>query len=112
MGQILEVNTERRERLEAQGDFAIAPEQQLSDIWHKALRNPDDTTQQENSARARYAQTSLTIQPLIPLPCPAHGLISDHLPRRFNTLVYPHPWFYVRLFYTRQQSIAELITVM
>ena len=52
MGQILEVNTERRERLEAQGDFAIAPEQQLSDIWHKALRNPDDTTQQENSARA------------------------------------------------------------
>ncbi|XP_017761248.1 PREDICTED: myosin-IIIb-like isoform X2 [Eufriesea mexicana] len=50
MGQILEVNTERRERLQAQGDFAIASEQQLSDIWHKALRNPSED-QQENSGR-------------------------------------------------------------
>ncbi|XP_068982765.1 myosin-IIIb-like isoform X2 [Bombus flavifrons] len=51
IGQILEVNTERRERLEAQGDFAIASEQQLSDIWHKALRNPSEDQQQENSGR-------------------------------------------------------------
>lgn len=51
MGQILEVNSERRERLEAQGDFAIASEQQLSDIWHKALRNPSEDQQQENSGR-------------------------------------------------------------
>lgn len=49
MGQILEVNTERRERLEAQGDFAIATEQQLSDIWHKALTNPTENQQQESS---------------------------------------------------------------
>ena len=54
MGQILEVNTERRERLEAQGDFAITSEQQLSDIWHKALRNPtEDQEQESNSGRAR-----------------------------------------------------------
>ncbi|KAK9300084.1 hypothetical protein QLX08_007125 [Tetragonisca angustula] len=53
MGQILEVNTERRERLEAQGDFAITSEQQLSDIWHKALRNPtEDQEQESNSGRA------------------------------------------------------------
>ncbi|XP_076234683.1 myosin-IIIb isoform X2 [Calliopsis andreniformis] len=50
MGQILEVNAERRERLEAQGDFVIAPEQQLSDIWHKALRNPAETTQQQGNS--------------------------------------------------------------
>ncbi|XP_061940361.1 myosin-IIIb isoform X4 [Apis cerana] len=48
MGQILEVNTERRERLEAQGDFAIATEQQLSDVWHKALTNPTENQQQES----------------------------------------------------------------
>lgn len=46
MGQILEVNTERRERLEAQGDFAIATEQQLSDVWHKALTNPTENQQE------------------------------------------------------------------
>ncbi|XP_017794743.1 PREDICTED: myosin-IIIb-like isoform X2 [Habropoda laboriosa] len=51
MGQVLEVNAERRERLEAQGDFAIASEQQLSDIWHKALGDPDENQQQENSTR-------------------------------------------------------------
>ncbi|XP_076174415.1 myosin-IIIb isoform X2 [Ptiloglossa arizonensis] len=52
MGQILEMNVERRERLEAQGGFAIAPEQQLSDIWHKALRNPGETIlQEENPGR-------------------------------------------------------------
>ncbi|XP_076621103.1 myosin-IIIb isoform X1 [Colletes latitarsis] len=50
MGQILEVNAERRERLEAQGDYAIASEQQLSDIWHKALRNPGEVTQQEDNS--------------------------------------------------------------
>lgn len=58
MGQILEVNIERRERLEAQADFAIASEQQLSDIWHKALRNPteeeeEEEEQESNSGRAR-----------------------------------------------------------
>lgn len=54
MGQILEVNTERRERLEAHGDYAIASEQQLSDIWHKALSNPtEDQEQESNSGRAR-----------------------------------------------------------
>lgn len=46
MGQILEVNIEKRERLEAQGDFAISTEQQLSDIWHKALTNPAENQQQ------------------------------------------------------------------
>lgn len=40
MGQVLELNAERRERLQAHGDYKVAPEQQLSDIWHKALRNP------------------------------------------------------------------------
>lgn len=42
MGQILEMDVERRERLMAQGDYRIAPEQQLSDIWHKALTNPGE----------------------------------------------------------------------
>lgn len=53
MGQVLEVNAERKERLEAQGDFSIAPEQHLSDIWHKALRNPSESPEQENSGRPR-----------------------------------------------------------
>lgn len=67
MGQILEMNVERRERLEAQGGFAIAPEQQLSDIWHKALRNPGETIlQEENPGRVRYARTFLTIKSLTP----------------------------------------------
>nr|XP_012145788.1 PREDICTED: myosin-IIIb isoform X2 [Megachile rotundata] len=51
MGQVLEVNAERRERLEAQGDFSITPEQHLSDIWHKALRNPRENQEQENCGR-------------------------------------------------------------
>ncbi|XP_034180215.2 myosin-IIIb isoform X1 [Osmia lignaria lignaria] len=51
MGQVLEVNAERKERLEAQGDYSIAPEQHLSDIWHKALRNPSESPEQENSGR-------------------------------------------------------------
>lgn len=40
MGQIVEMNAERRDRLQAHGDYTVVQEQQLSDIWHKALRNP------------------------------------------------------------------------
>ncbi|XP_019889251.2 myosin-IIIb isoform X2 [Ooceraea biroi] len=49
-GQILEVNAERRDRV-AQGDFAVAPEQHLSSIWHKALRHPSDVRENESSKR-------------------------------------------------------------
>ncbi|KAH0552740.1 hypothetical protein KQX54_014623 [Cotesia glomerata] len=38
--QVLEMKSEREDRIKSQGDYAIAPEQQLSDIWHKALRQP------------------------------------------------------------------------
>lgn len=47
LGQVLQVNAERAERLAAQGDFSVAPEQQLSDIWHKALRNPGESNESE-----------------------------------------------------------------
>ncbi|XP_066603378.1 myosin-IIIb-like isoform X2 [Prorops nasuta] len=50
--QILEVNAERRERL-SQGDFAVAPEQQLSDIWHKALKNPTESHMSEQNQSIR-----------------------------------------------------------
>ena len=49
MGQILEVNAERKDRLQAHGDYKVASEQQLSDIWHKALNNPA-ITQGDTSA--------------------------------------------------------------
>ncbi|XP_072749229.1 myosin-IIIb isoform X2 [Anoplolepis gracilipes] len=49
-GQILDVNAERRNRA-AQGDFAIAPEQHLSNIWHKALRHPSDRREDESSKK-------------------------------------------------------------
>ncbi|CAD6208851.1 GSCOCG00010680001-RA-CDS [Cotesia congregata] len=39
----LEMKSEREDRIKSQGDYAIAPEQQLSDIWHKALRQPPPT---------------------------------------------------------------------
>ncbi|KAG8034288.1 hypothetical protein G9C98_001372 [Cotesia typhae] len=45
--QVLEMKSEREDRIKSQGDYAIAPEQQLSDIWHKALRQPPPTI--ENS---------------------------------------------------------------
>lgn len=51
MGQVLELNAERRDRLQAHGDYTVAPEQQLSDIWHKALRNPAET-QGDTSAKS------------------------------------------------------------
>lgn len=51
MGQILEVNAERRDRLQAHGDYTVAPDQQLSDIWHKALRNPAETQGPDTSAQ-------------------------------------------------------------
>lgn len=44
MGQVLEVNAERRDRLQAHGDYTVAAEQQLSDIWHKTLRIPAENT--------------------------------------------------------------------
>lgn len=53
VGQVLEMNAERRERLEAQGDFAIGTQQHLSDIWHKALGNPNENQEEDNSTRAR-----------------------------------------------------------
>lgn len=51
-GQILKVNAEMRDRA-VQGDFAIAPEQHLSSIWHNALRHhpPSDVRKNENSKR-------------------------------------------------------------
>ncbi|KAM0737530.1 Myosin-IIIa [Formica fusca] len=48
--QILEVNAERRNRT-AQADFAVAPEQHLSNIWHKALRHPSDRRENESSKK-------------------------------------------------------------
>ncbi|KAL6425676.1 hypothetical protein ACFW04_009644 [Cataglyphis niger] len=48
--QILETNAERRDRA-AQGDFAVAPEQHLSNIWHKALRHPSDRRENESSKK-------------------------------------------------------------
>ncbi|KAK0087267.1 hypothetical protein PV325_001365 [Microctonus aethiopoides] len=50
--QVLEVRSEQKDRLSAQGDFVIAPEQQLSDIWHKALRHPNATSENENSGQS------------------------------------------------------------
>ncbi|XP_011146962.1 myosin-IIIb isoform X2 [Harpegnathos saltator] len=49
-GQILEVNAERRDRV-AQGDFAVAPEKHLSEIWHKALRQPNEQLESESSKK-------------------------------------------------------------
>ncbi|XP_043669123.1 myosin-IIIb-like isoform X6 [Vespula pensylvanica] len=51
-GQILEVSAERMDRLAAQGDFVVAPEQHLSEIWHKALRNPDESERKDNSEKS------------------------------------------------------------
>ncbi|XP_043279614.1 myosin-IIIb-like isoform X2 [Venturia canescens] len=51
LGQVLQVNAERAERLAAQGDFSVAPEHQLSDIWHKALRNPGESNASEPSGQ-------------------------------------------------------------
>ncbi|GAB1869950.1 non-specific serine/threonine protein kinase [Camponotus japonicus] len=48
--QILDVNAERRDRA-AQGDFAVAPEQHLSNIWHKALRHSSDRRENESSKK-------------------------------------------------------------
>ncbi|XP_033323906.2 myosin-IIIb isoform X1 [Megalopta genalis] len=98
MGQILEVNSERRERLAAQGDFSITPEQQLSEIWHKALRNPADPTdqQEENqprpSTRINYVPNNI-VQSLEGKPRKqpgvdssnindSHGLRSKYIDRR------------------------------
>ncbi|KAK2585257.1 hypothetical protein KPH14_009957 [Odynerus spinipes] len=50
-GQILEVSAERMDRLAAQGDFVVAPEQHLSEIWHKALKNPDELDQNASSEK-------------------------------------------------------------
>ncbi|XP_078034391.1 myosin-IIIb isoform X2 [Augochlora pura] len=98
MGQILEVNAERRERLAAQGDFSITPEQQLSEIWHKALRNPADQTdsQEENqprpSTRINYVPNNIVRTPEgKPRKQPgvdssnindSHGLRSKYIDRR------------------------------
>ncbi|XP_034945837.1 myosin-IIIb-like [Chelonus insularis] len=49
--QVLEVRSERQDRVAAQ-DYTIAPEQQLSDIWHKALRNPQMTSGDEKSGNS------------------------------------------------------------
>ncbi|XP_014227640.1 myosin-IIIb-like isoform X2 [Trichogramma pretiosum] len=43
MGQVLEMEAVRKDRLQAHGDYQVASEQQLSDIWHKALSNPAET---------------------------------------------------------------------
>ncbi|XP_011865309.1 PREDICTED: myosin-IIIb-like isoform X1 [Vollenhovia emeryi] len=47
---ILEVSAERRDRT-AQSDFVVAPEQHLSNIWHKALRHSSDLRENENSKK-------------------------------------------------------------
>ncbi|XP_015113330.1 myosin-IIIb [Diachasma alloeum] len=52
-GHVLEVSSERQDRLIAQGDYVLAPEHQLSDIWHKALRQPDSKPGREQSEKAR-----------------------------------------------------------
>ncbi|KAI4486879.1 hypothetical protein M0802_012249 [Mischocyttarus mexicanus] len=57
-GQILEVSAERMDRLAAQGDFVVAPEQHLSEIWHKALRNPDELEQNNDSAKSISTRTN------------------------------------------------------
>ncbi|XP_067212786.1 myosin-IIIb-like isoform X3 [Linepithema humile] len=49
-GQVLEINAERRNRV-AQSDFTVAPEQHLSNIWHKALRHSSDQRENENSKK-------------------------------------------------------------
>ncbi|XP_020280531.1 myosin-IIIb-like isoform X2 [Pseudomyrmex gracilis] len=49
-GHILEVSAERRDRV-AHSDFTVAPEQHLSDIWHKALKQPSDSQQNEDSKK-------------------------------------------------------------
>ncbi|XP_028046513.1 myosin-IIIb isoform X2 [Monomorium pharaonis] len=43
---ILEVSAERRDRI-AHSDFVVAPEQHLSNIWHKALRHSSDLCENE-----------------------------------------------------------------
>ncbi|KAL0100752.1 hypothetical protein PUN28_019257 [Cardiocondyla obscurior] len=47
---VLEVNAERRDRT-SQSDFAVAPEQHLSNIWHKALRHPSELRDNENTKK-------------------------------------------------------------
>ncbi|KAL6261975.1 hypothetical protein P5V15_007059 [Pogonomyrmex californicus] len=44
---ILEVSAERRDRT-ASRNFAVAPEQHLSNIWHKALRHTSNLRENEN----------------------------------------------------------------
>ncbi|XP_015595858.1 myosin-IIIb isoform X2 [Cephus cinctus] len=56
--QVLEVNAERRDRLAAQGDFVVAPEQQLSNIWHKALRNPTESQENESTSKSINTRTN------------------------------------------------------
>ncbi|XP_058807301.1 myosin-IIIb-like isoform X2 [Phymastichus coffea] len=58
MGQVLELNAERRERLQAYGDYTVAPEQQLSDIWHKALRNPAEIQVGDSSTKSINTRTN------------------------------------------------------
>ncbi|XP_015177355.1 PREDICTED: myosin-IIIb-like isoform X2 [Polistes dominula] len=57
-GQILEVSAERMDRLAAQGDFVLAPEQHLSEIWHKALRNPAESEENNDSAKSISTRTN------------------------------------------------------
>jgi len=36
----------------AQGDFAVAPDQHLSNIWHKALKCSPDLRENESSKKS------------------------------------------------------------
>ncbi|KAG5313772.1 MYO3A protein, partial [Pseudoatta argentina] len=49
-GHILEVSAERRDRT-VQSNFVVAPEQHLSNIWHKALRHSSDLRKNESSKK-------------------------------------------------------------
>lgn len=49
--RVLEVNAEKRDRI-SQSDFVVAPEQHLSNIWHKALRHPSNLRENESSKKS------------------------------------------------------------
>ena len=62
------MNAERADRLAAHGDYTVAPEQQLSDIWHKALRHPGELQENETSeTHTRYINDNFYIADLTSL---------------------------------------------
>ncbi|KAF7990235.1 hypothetical protein HCN44_000040 [Aphidius gifuensis] len=84
---VLKVQTERQARSSAQSGFFIPPEQHLSDIWHKALKNQDslDTEVPGNSVRSHG---KLSVQRLVNCPTKEKKQVENMVPKtlRISTL--------------------------